>query len=88
MEVNMVSQMENSNKKVIKVCINPQCSEVAHNIKKEETKCRNCDFKMVEINSETYVKKFALSFFQYDYSTGELVNAAQMGYSFQLKIFS
>jgi hypothetical protein len=29
---------------MIKVCVNPQCQEVAHNISVKETRCQNCGF--------------------------------------------
>lgn len=57
---------------IIKVCINPQCEEVAHNIEKKETRCRNCNFMLVEINYKQYQKKFFHSPFQIDYSTGNI----------------
>jgi hypothetical protein len=71
---------------MIKVCVNPQCQEVAHNISVKETRCRNCGFIMVKINEKTYLNKFAGHYFQYDYSTGELVNAAMMGFDHQLEL--
>ena len=55
----------------IKVCIDPQCEEVAHNVSKNETRCRNCGMLMVEISKATYLKKFARNYFQYDYLTNE-----------------
>lgn len=56
---------------MIKKCINPHCDEIAHNIQKKETRCRNCGYLMVEINQETYDKKFRHEPFQIDYSTGK-----------------
>jgi len=41
---------------------------------------------MVKINEKTYLNKFAGHYFQYDYSTGELVNAAMMGFDHQLEL--
>lgn len=73
---------------MIKVCINPQCEEIAHNIDKNEKHCRNCDFIMVEINKDTYLKKFINNPFQYDYSndSGKIVTPADMGYDLQTEL--
>lgn len=72
---------------MIKICINPQCAEVAHNCDKE-TKCRNCDFRLIAINEETYREKFINNFFQYDYNEDhKLVTPCEMGYSKQLQLF-
>lgn len=62
----------------IKVCTNPNCEEIAHNIEKEEKRCRNCGFLMVEINQETYLKKYSKWFWQYDYKTGNLHTSRQI----------
>jgi hypothetical protein len=72
---------------MIKVCVNPHCSEVAHHCEKAETRCRNCDMQLVAIDQETYLKKFADYFFQYDYQTGDRVSAPALGYPVQLSIF-
>ena len=72
---------------MIKVCTDPQCEEVAHNIEKDETRCRNCYGLMVEIDQSTYQKKFMDSYFQYDYSTGKLVRPSELGYSIQMEMF-
>lgn len=53
---------------MIKVCINPQCEEIAHNCPKEETTCRNCEMRLVTVSDNTYYRKFRNYFFQYDYS--------------------
>lgn len=71
---------------MIKVCINPHCDEVAHNIEKKETRCRNCDMVMVQIDKSTYLKRFADRPHQIDYKTGERVTPAQVGFSVQMKI--
>jgi hypothetical protein len=57
---------------MIKVCINPNCEEVAHFIDKSETHCRNCGSRMLAINDKTYEEKYKSNFFQYDYRTGEI----------------
>jgi hypothetical protein len=56
---------------VIKVCLDDQCSEVAHFIERSEKHCRNCGKTMIAINWQTYEKKFADEYFQYDYRTGD-----------------
>lgn len=58
----------------IKICIDPQCAELLHNCPKKFTRCKNCRGVLVEINRETYRKKFRLNFFQYDFVTGDFVH--------------
>lgn len=65
----------------IKVCIDPQCGQVAHNCDKKETRCRNCGMILVAINEKTYLAKFADEFFQIDHNTDELTSAVLMGYN-------
>jgi hypothetical protein len=57
---------------MIKVCIDPQCEEVAHNCENKETHCRSCNGRLIAISVDQYSKKFKNNFFQYDYTTGEL----------------
>lgn len=71
---------------MIKVCIDPHCEELAHNIEKKETRCRNCGMLMVEINQETYQQKFIGNFFQVDYSTGDRFDPVKNGYSIQMQL--
>ena len=56
-----------------KVCIDPGCEEVPHNIEKKETRCRTCNGILVRINAETFEKKFAQNFFQFNYATGDQI---------------
>ena len=56
---------------MIKVCPNPQCSAVYHNIEKADTRCPNCESQLVRIDNETYWKDYAKSWYQYDFKTGE-----------------
>jgi hypothetical protein len=71
---------------MIKVCINPHCEELAHNYNIDETRCRNCDFILVKITEETYLKKYINNFFQIDYQSGERVKPNELGYNLQLKL--
>lgn len=57
---------------MIKVCINPQCDQVAHNCKPQDNHCSNCDTRIIAIDEATYHKKFRFNFFQIDQQTGEL----------------
>jgi hypothetical protein len=59
---------------VLKICIDPHCSEIAHNCPKSETKCRTCSMKLVEISRSTFEKKFLNFPFHFDYRTGEAVS--------------
>lgn len=67
----------------IKVCIDPHCEAVWHNIPKKVTKCRDCDGRVMEINQDTYRKKYAGNWFQYDYPTHTLIPADQRGKAVQ-----
>lgn len=58
---------------MIKVCIDPGCEEVAHNIEKKEKRCRTCNGILVAINDETFRKKFSANFFQFNYETGDQI---------------
>ena len=71
---------------MIKVCIDPGCEEIAHNVSKKETRCRNCSMILVEINEATYRKKFINHYFQRDYSTDDHVTPVQMGFDIQLSL--
>jgi hypothetical protein len=55
----------------IKVCGDPQCEAVFHNIPKKHTRCTDCDGRLIEINQATYNSKFANNFFQYEFTTGD-----------------
>jgi hypothetical protein len=54
---------------LIKVCGDPQCEAIWHNIPKSETKCQDCGGSLIIINEETYEKKYIDNFFQYDFPT-------------------
>ena len=69
---------------MIKVCIDPHCEEVAHNIEKSEKRCRSCGMKMVEINEKTYRDKFSNNFFQFDYQTGQYFRPKIEGKQYEL----
>jgi len=57
------------NMECIKVCPDPQCEAIFHNCPKNLTKCKDCGGWIIAINEDTYWKKFAKSFFQYDYAS-------------------
>jgi hypothetical protein len=54
-----------------KVCGDPHCEAIFHKIPKEVTRCTECGGRVIIINAETYKRKYANNFFQYDYTTGE-----------------
>lgn len=57
----------------IKVCPDPHCEAVYHNVpNKGPHYCNDCGHRIIEINTKTYLKKFADHYFQYDYLTGDL----------------
>ena len=56
---------------LIKVCPDPHCEAVYHNCPKKHTRCNDCGGHIMEINEETFWRKFSDNFFQYDFETGE-----------------
>ena len=50
---------------MIKVCGDPHCEAVYHEIPKEVTRCNDCGGVLKMINDKTYTKKYAQSYFQY-----------------------
>jgi hypothetical protein len=61
---------------MIKICPDPCCDAVFHNCDKKDTHCKCCDAIIVKITAETYKKKFAHNFFQYDYPSGDIYRPA------------
>jgi hypothetical protein len=57
---------------LIKVCPNPNCEAVWHNIPKKQTHCNDCDNTIIIVNEDTYWKKFANNWFQYDFISGDI----------------
>jgi hypothetical protein len=60
---------------VIKVCPVPGCEAVYHHCPKSNTKCLDCCGNIMQINEETYIKKFKNNWFQYDFRTGQYYRA-------------
>lgn len=58
---------------LIKICPDPHCEAIYHNIPKSHTKCGDCGCTLIWINEKTYWKKFSNNFFQYDFQTGEYI---------------
>jgi hypothetical protein len=56
----------------IKVCIDPTCEAVYHNVPVKATRCKECGMRLVAINEMTYWSHFSQYFFQYDWNTDEL----------------
>jgi hypothetical protein len=56
---------------LIKVCPDPGCEAVWHNIPKSYTKCNDCGGRVMLINESTFWAKFSNNWFQYDFETGE-----------------
>jgi hypothetical protein len=57
---------------LIKICANPHCEAIFHNIPKLHTRCNDCNGWIIIINEKTYWKKFSKNWFQYDFNTGKL----------------
>ena len=62
---------------LIKVCPDPGCEAVYHNIPKSHTKCNDCGGNVMLINGETYWSKFSNNWFQYDFETMEIYRPQQ-----------
>jgi hypothetical protein len=56
---------------LIKVCPDPGCEAVWHNIPKSYTKCNDCGGRVMLINKDTFWSKFSNNWFQYDFETGK-----------------
>jgi hypothetical protein len=54
---------------LIKVCPNPNCEAVYHNIPKSHTRCNDCGGHVMLINEKTYWSKFSDNWFQYDFES-------------------
>ena len=57
--------------KIIKICGDPHCQAIFHNIPVEIKKCKDCGGTIKMINQQTYKRKFENWFFQYDFETME-----------------
>ena len=55
---------------LVKVCPDPGCEAVWHNIPQAYTKCNDCGGRVMLINENTYWNKFSNKWFQYDFETG------------------
>jgi hypothetical protein len=60
---------------LIKICVDPMCEAVWHNIPKSHTKCNDCNGRVIIINENTFYAKFSNNWFQYDFQTGEYFRA-------------
>jgi hypothetical protein len=56
---------------LIKKCPDSGCDAIYHNCKESDKKCKDCGGSIKMINKDTFMKKYANWFFQYDYQTGE-----------------
>ena len=61
---------------LIKVCGDPHCEAIWHNIPKNITRCNDCGGRVMIINQDTFMKKYANNYFQYDFNTGEYYRPA------------
>lgn len=56
---------------LIKVCADPCCDAVFHNCPVKHTRCNDCGGWLIKINEDTFWKKYANNWFQYDFETGK-----------------
>jgi len=61
----------------VKVCGDPHCEAIFHNCKAKDTRCLDCDGRIISINEATYNKKYKNNYFQYDYQTGKYCRPEQ-----------
>jgi len=54
---------------VIKVCGDPHCEAIFHNVPEREKRCKDCGGRMMKINEMTYKSKYAKNYFQYDWKS-------------------
>jgi len=71
----------------IKLCGDPHCEAVFHNIPKEVTHCSDCNGRLISINEDTWSQKYSSWHFQYDYHTGEYYRPETKAEAPQLKLF-
>ena len=48
---------------LIKICVDPMCEAVWHNIPKSHTKCNDCNGRVIIINENTFYAKFSNNWF-------------------------
>lgn len=63
---------------LIKICGDPHCDAIFHNCPKKHTKCNDCGGRLIQINEDTFWKKFSNYFFQYDFKTMEYFRPMKM----------
>ena len=61
----------NKTLELIKVCGDPGCEAIFHNIPKKHTRCNDCNGRLIEINEDTFWIKYSNNYFQYDFETNE-----------------
>lgn len=72
---------------MIKICGDPCCEAIFHNVEKKNKKCNDCGGRIILINDDTYKKKYASNFFQYDYKSMDYYRPEQKVINHQLKLF-
>lgn len=48
---------------LIKVCGDPGCEAIFHNIPKKHTRCNDCNGRLIEINEDTFWIKYSNNYF-------------------------
>lgn len=71
---------------LVKVCPDPKCEAVYHNCPKEHTRCNDCGGNIIQINKDTFWKKFSMNWFQYDFLTGEYYRPQKEGQQLSLDL--
>ena len=66
--------------KSIKICVDPQCEAVWHNIPVKQTHCKDCGGRVMAVTEKAFWKQFSHNWFQYDFTTGEYLRP-QIAYS-------
>jgi hypothetical protein len=71
----------------IKICPDPCCDAVYHNCIKGMNHCNNCGAILVQINEDTFWKKFSKNWFQYDALTGEYYRPTEPFMQLSLELY-
>lgn len=76
----------NDEGELIKVCPDPGCGAVYHNCPKKQTRCNDCGGNIMQINEDTFWKRFSNNWFQYDFLTGEYYRPQKEVYQLSLDL--
>ena len=71
---------------LIKICGDPGCEAIFHNIPKSQTRCNDCNGRLIEINEDTFWNKYSKNYFQYDFISNEYFRPVKAVYQLSLEL--